>query len=147
MHTTENYVLQALKNNVAAYVSKDSASTTLIQAIEAAVAGKRYLPPPFSEAAIAAYINQASGSGLDAYGTLTTREREVLQLVAEGHTNGEIGARLFISSRTVESHRAHLMQKLMLRNEVDLVRYAIRKGLLPNEGDSLGKDSIPPTDE
>ena len=131
MHTSEDYVRRALMNNVAAYVPKDSTLPTLIRAILAAASGRHFLPSPLSEAAISAYITQSGANIEDPYETLTNREREVLQLVAEGLTNGEVGKRLFISARTVESHRAHVMQKLSLKNETELVRYAFKKGLIP----------------
>lgn len=131
MHTSEDYVRRALINNVAAYVPKDSTLPTLVGAILAAAAGGHFLPPPLSEAAISAYITQAGSQIEDRYESLTNREREVLQLVAEGLTNAEVGKRLFISARTVESHRAHLMHKLLLKNETELVRYAFKKRLIP----------------
>lgn len=121
MHTSEDYVRRALMNNVAAYVPKNSTFSTLVRAILAAASGRHFLPPPLSEAAISAYIMQAGAQPEDTYETLTNREREDV----------EVGKRLFISARTVESHRAHLMHKLSLKNETELVRYAFKKGLIP----------------
>ncbi len=134
MHANEAYVLEALKNGAVGYVLKDSCADELVQAVRQANTDKCYLSSPLSERAIAAYVQKAKKTALDPYDTLTTREREVLQLAAEGHTSAEIAARLFISARTVETHRANLMHKLGLNNQVDLVRYALRRGILPLEG-------------
>jgi DNA-binding NarL/FixJ family response regulator len=131
MYSDESYVLEALKNGAAGYVLKGSPTECLLRAIREVVAGHHYLSPPLSEYAIAAYLRQAQAAALDPYETLTTREREVLQLAAQGRTSGDIAAQLFISPRTVESHRANLMRKLGLRNQTDLVRFALRRGLLP----------------
>jgi two-component system, NarL family, response regulator NreC len=96
-------------------------------------AGRRYLSPPLSEHGIEAYVQKAREVPLDLYETLTTRERQVLQLAAEGRTNADIAAALFVSPRTVETHRAHLMRKLGLRTQADLIRYALRRGIIPLE--------------
>ena len=133
MHRDESYVLEALKNGAAAYVLKDSSVEELVKAVIEAVAGRRYLSPPLSQSAIDAYVQQASVATGDRYDSLSSREREVLQLAAEGHTNAEIGKRLFISPRTVEIHRANMMQKLGLRNQTDLIRYALKRGILSND--------------
>jgi two-component system response regulator NreC len=134
MHAHEGYVLEALKNGACAYVIKDASAADLVRAIREALAGRRYLSPPLSEPSIEDYVQCARGSDtLDLYDTLTNREREVLHLAAEGHTNVEIGNRLFISPRTVESHRANVMRKLRLRSQTDLVRYALQRGILSME--------------
>jgi len=135
MHANEAYVLEALKNGACAYVLKDAGTAELVRAVREANAGRRYLSPPLSEPAIDNYIQRARTSdSLDLYDTLTNREREVLQLASEGHTNAEIATRLFISPRTVETHRANVMHKLGLRSQIDLVRYALQRGILPMEG-------------
>jgi two-component system, NarL family, response regulator NreC len=135
MHANEAYVLEALKNGASAYVLKDASAAELVRAVREALAGRRYLSPPLSEPAIESYIQRAKTSdSLDLYDTLTNREREVFQLAAEGHTNNEIASRLFISPRTVETHRANVMHKLGLRSQTDLVRYALQRGILPMEG-------------
>jgi DNA-binding NarL/FixJ family response regulator len=131
MHATEAYVLEAMRNGAAGYVLKDSSAADLVRAVHAVTAGRRYLSPPLSEYAIEAYLQKAQGSDLDPYDTLTNREREVLHLVAEGHSNKEIGDRLSISSRTAETHRANMMRKLGLRTTTDVIRYAIRRGIIP----------------
>ena len=133
MHANEAYVLEALRAGAVAYVLKESTSAELVRAVREAVAGRRYLSPPLSERAIEAYMQKAESATLDPYETLTAREREVLHLVAEGHTNAEIADRLFISRRTVETHRANLMRKLGLRTQTDLISYALRRGILPME--------------
>jgi two-component system response regulator NreC len=133
MHADEAYVLEALKNGAAGYVLKESSADELVQAVREVVAGRRFLSSPLSERAIDAYVSKAQEVALDRYETLTAREREVLHLAAEGHTNAEIGDRLSISSRTVETHRANMMRKLALRSQTDLIRYALRRGIIPME--------------
>jgi two-component system, NarL family, response regulator NreC len=130
MHANEAYVLRALKNGASGYVLKNAGMAEIIQAIRQVIAGQRYLSPPLSEHAINAYIEKARVTAMDAYETLTDREREVLQLAAEGLGNNEIAARLSVSPRTVETHRAHLMSKLSLRTQTDLIRYALQHGLI-----------------
>jgi two-component system, NarL family, response regulator NreC len=132
MHEKEAYVLEALKNGAKAYVRKGAEASELRQAIREAAQGRRYLSPPLSEWAIDAYIQQTT-SQLDPYETLTNRERLVFQLSAEGLNNTDIAKRLDISPRTVEVHRAKAMSKLNLDNQADLIRYAIRHGILTLE--------------
>jgi len=132
MHADESYVLEALKNGAAAYVVKDSSADELVKAVREAVAGRHYLSPPLSDSAIEAYAQSAVSATTDPYESLSTREREVLHLAAEGRTNAEIGKRLFISPRTVEIHRANMMRKLGLHNQTDVIRYALKRGMLPN---------------
>jgi len=117
-----------------AYVLKESHSDELVRAIRNALDGRRYLSPPLSERAIEIYIEKAGSGTIDPYDTLTNREREVLHLAAAGATNAEIAARLSISPRTVETHRAKVMRKLELGSHIDLVRYALRRGILSMEG-------------
>jgi two-component system response regulator NreC len=131
MYGNEPYVLEALKNGAAGYVMKDANAAELLRAVHEVVAGRRYLSPPLSEHAMEAYLQKAQDAVLDLYDTLTTREREVLQLAAEGHTNADIAATLGVSPRTIETHRAHLMHKLELRTQADLIRYALKRGILP----------------
>ncbi len=134
MHANEAYVLEALRNGAAGYVLKDSSAADLVQAVREVMSGRRYLSPPLSERAIEAYLHKAQAAELDPYETLTTREREVLHLAAEGHSNAEIATRLSISPRTAETHRANMMRKLDLHTQTDLIRYALRRGILPIEG-------------
>jgi DNA-binding NarL/FixJ family response regulator len=133
MYSDESYVMEALKNGAAGYVLKSSTRSDLVQAIREVMAGERYLSAPLSARAVEAYVERAKGTEVVAYDTLTSREREVLQLAAEGYTNAEIAARLSISSRTVETHRSAVMHKLGLRRQTDLIRYALRRGILPPE--------------
>ena len=131
MHSNEAYVLQALRSGVAGYVLKESTASDLARAVREAAAGRRYLSLPLSERAIEVYLEKAQMTTLDAYETLTSRERQILHLAAEGLGNSEIAARLSISPRTVETHRANVMRKLNLHSQTDLIRYALRKGILP----------------
>ena len=133
MYSNEAYVLEALRNGAAGYVLKEAHANDLVQAVREVAAGRRYLSPPLSERAIEAYLQKAQEAVLDPYETLTKREREVLQLAAEGRTNGDIAAALYISPRTVETHRAHVMRKLALHTQADMIRYALQRGLLPME--------------
>ena len=130
MHASESYVLEALRNGANGYVLKDTVSEELVEAIRDVIAGRRYLSSQLSERAIETYILKAESTPEDSYDSLTTREREVLKLAAEGSTNNEIAERLFISPRTAETHRANLMKKLALSNHTELIRYAIRRGVL-----------------
>jgi two-component system, NarL family, response regulator NreC len=131
MYENEAYVLAALRAGVSAYVLKKSTASELVYAIRQGLAGHTFLSPPLSELAIQAYIQKAHDTDLDPYETLTSREREVLHLAAEGLNHPEIGVRLSISPRTVEMHHANLMRKLRLRNQTDLIRFALQRGILP----------------
>jgi DNA-binding NarL/FixJ family response regulator len=131
MHGSISFVAQALQNGATGYVLKDSSEENLVRAVKEAAAGRRFLSPPITEIAIHTYIEQSQAGSFDPHDTLTPRQREVLQLAAEGKTNAEIAARLNISQRTVENHRAALMQRLGLQNHTELIRHAIRHGLIP----------------
>jgi two-component system response regulator NreC len=133
MHADEAYVLEALRNGASGYVLKDSSADDLVRAVREVEAGRRYLSPPLSERAIEAYTRKAQETSLDPYEKLTNREREVLHLAAEGHSSTEIAERLSISSRTVETHRANMMRKLDLHSQTDLIRYALKRGIIPME--------------
>jgi DNA-binding NarL/FixJ family response regulator len=133
MHSDKSYVLEALRNGAAGYVLKDSSADELIKAVQEAAANRRYLSPPLSDSAVDAYAQQGSATGTDSYDSLSSREREVFQLAAEGHTNKEIGKMLFISPRTVEIHRANMMAKLGLRTQTDLIRYALKRGIISRD--------------
>jgi DNA-binding NarL/FixJ family response regulator len=134
MYSNEAYVLEALSSGASAYVLKDSSSNDLVHAVREAAAGRRYLSPPLSEHGIELYQQRATATVLDRYETLTTREKEVLHLAAEGHTSVEIAARLGISGRTAETHRSNLMHKLDLHTQAELIRYALRRGLISIDG-------------
>jgi two-component system response regulator NreC len=133
MHGSRAFVAQALQNGATGYVLKDSTEEDLSHAVREAAAGRRFLSPPVSDTAIDAYIELSKTSSFDPHDTLTPRQREVLQLTAEGKTNAEMAARLNISQRTVENHRAVLMQKLGLQNQTELIRHAIRRGLIATD--------------
>ncbi len=129
-HADESYVLNALRNGAAAYVLKHFGAEDLILAMHEAIAGRHYLSPPLSVLAIDAYVEKARSTGGDSYDSLTTREREILQLTSEGCSATAIAARLCISSRTAESHRANMMRKLGLHNHAGVIRYALQRGIL-----------------
>ena len=131
MHAEQGYVLQALRSGALGYVLKDSTADHLARAVREVAAGRRYLSPPLSLEAVESYLRKAAATPIDPYDTLTVREREVLDLAARGLSNQEISDHLFISRRTVEIHRANLLRKLDLRHQTDLVRFALRRGLLP----------------
>lgn len=131
MHADEPYVMEALRNGASGYVLKDCTAADLVQAVRTVAAGRRYLSPVLAERALSGYVQRPGESDLDVYETLTKRERLVLQLAAEGKTSAAIASALFISPRTAETHRANLMRKLRLRSQTDLVRFAIRRGIIP----------------
>jgi DNA-binding NarL/FixJ family response regulator len=134
MHANETYVLDALRQGAAGYVLKDADPAEVIEAVRAVSAGRRYLSRGLSDRAIEAYAQKAHAvASQDPYESLTTREREVLHLAAESASATEIAARLGISPRTVETHRENLMRKLGLKSQTDLIRYALRRGILPLE--------------
>ena len=144
MHANEAYVQEALQNGASGYVLKDSEATDLIQAIRQVLAGRRYLSAAISERAIHAYSRKAGTGTLDLYETLTNREREVLRMVAEGRTSPEIAERLYIGVRTAETHRANLMRKLGLRTQADVIRFALRRGLIAlDEGAPASREDDP----
>lgn len=129
MHNDEPYVIEALRAGAAAYILKGSESAEIGRALSEVMAGRRYLSAELSEWAINALATKSADQG-DPLSTLSPREREVLQLAAEGFGNPEIAEKLFISPRTAETHRANLMRKLGLQTTTDLVRFAIRRGLI-----------------
>jgi DNA-binding NarL/FixJ family response regulator len=133
MYGNDCYVVEALQAGAKGYVLKDSPPEELVRAVREAAAGHRYLAPPLSDRAIEAYMQKAEDNMLDPYDVLTSREREILHLVAYGLTSTEIANRLCISPRTVEVHRASMMHKLGLRNRTELIHYAVRRGLLPEK--------------
>jgi DNA-binding NarL/FixJ family response regulator len=131
MHANDAYVVEALKNGALGCVLKDSQAADLVQAVKVVFAGQRYLSPPLSERELELYRKKLEDAPEDPYEALTSREREVLQMVAEGRTSGEIAERIFISPRTAEGHRANVMRKLGLHNHTELVRFALKRGILP----------------
>ncbi len=132
MHDNEEYVSQLLAEGAAGYVLKRAASSELVSAIRAVAAGQSYLSPSVTRLLIESYVGRqpAAPAIVDPFDTLTAREREVLQLVAEGHTNSQIAKLLNISLKTVKAHRSHLMQKLSLHDRGDLIKLAIQRGII-----------------
>jgi DNA-binding NarL/FixJ family response regulator len=139
MFSNEAYVLEALRAGATGYVLKDSGAEELLKAIRAVASGKSYFSPPITEPALGAYLRKTRDTTLDPLHTLTAREREVLQMTAEGQSGMEISKRLFISPRTVESHRANLMRKLGVRNQKELIRYAVQNGILPGGASPMAR--------
>ena len=131
MHADESYVMRALKAGARAYLLKDSAAEDLIGAIQAISQGKSFFSPKVSRILAEDYIRVLKQKGaVDTYDLLTSREREILQLLAEGRANKEVATALNISAYTVETHRSHILQKLNLHNSAELVLYAVRKGII-----------------
>lgn len=130
MQSAEPYVVEALRAGADGYILKETGPGELIAAIRSVLQGNRYLSERLSEKLEANGI-RVEEAPLDLYQTLTTREREILQMAAEGRSSTEIGNKLGISPRTVELHRSRFLKKLGLRNQAELVRYAIRRGILP----------------
>jgi DNA-binding NarL/FixJ family response regulator len=129
MHSNEEYVFQVLRAGASGYVLKQSDSSEVLTAIRAALAGGSFLSPPISRTVIDDYVRRAEArGGDDDLELLTSREREVLQLLAEGLSNREIAEQLNISIKTVETHRSNMMNKLGVSSKTDLVKYALRKG-------------------
>ncbi|MCJ7626144.1 MAG: response regulator transcription factor [Anaerolineaceae bacterium] len=131
MHETEEHIFQILQAGASGYLVKHAASKELIQAIRTVYHGDTYLSPSISTKVIEEYIRYAeSVEKKDRFNDLTNREREVLQLIAEGNSNREIAERLHISVKTVATHKTHLKEKLNIHKDAELIRYAIRKGII-----------------
>jgi len=131
MHQDESYVLRSLKAGARGYLLKDSVRSDVIEAIRAVAQGRSFLTRKVSRILQEDYVREMERRGVeDSYDLLTDREREILQLVAEGRTNKEVAALLNISPTTVETHRTHILQKLNLHSIPDLILYAVRKGII-----------------
>jgi len=131
MHSDESYVLRALKAGARGYLLKDSAEADLIKAVHVVAGGKSFFSPAVSKVLLDDYVRKLKRSGAeDAYDLLTPREREILQLVAEGKSNKDVANLLNLSVYTVESHRSNLMEKLNLKGVPELILYAVRKGII-----------------
>ena len=131
MHSDESYVIRALKAGARAYLLKDSAEADLLAAVRALTEGKSFFSPAISKILVEDYMRQLESRGAeDTYELLTTREREILQLLAEGRTNKEVANMLNLSLYTVETHRTHILQKLNLHSVPELILYAVRKGII-----------------
>ena len=131
MHQDESYVLRSLKAGARGYLLKDSVRGDVIDAVRAVAQGRSFLTRKVSKLLQEDYVRQMERMGVeDSYEMLTAREREVLQLVAEGRTNKEVANDLNISLTTVETHRTHILQKLGLHSVPELILYAVRKGII-----------------
>jgi two-component system, NarL family, response regulator NreC len=131
MHADESYVMRALKAGARGYLLKDSAPGDLLSAIQAVTQNKSFFSPKVSRILAEDYVRVLKQKGaVDSYDLLTSREREILQLLAEGKANKEVAAALNISPYTVETHRSHILEKLNLHNPAELILYAVRKGLI-----------------
>jgi len=132
MHDDEGYLRQCLQAGASGYVLKKAADTELTAAIRAVHRGDIYIYPSMAKVVVEGYLQKDARppEASDEYDRLTGREHEVLQLIAKGHTNQQTADTLFVSVKTIETHRSHIMEKLKLRNRAELVRYAIEKGLL-----------------
>jgi len=131
MHSDEGYVLKALKSGAKAYLLKDSAEDDLINAIKAVSEGKAFFSPAISKMLVEDYMRQMREREVeDSYELLTTREREILQLFAEGKSVKEVATILDLSLYTVETHRSNIFQKLDLHSVAELILYAVRKGVI-----------------
>jgi DNA-binding NarL/FixJ family response regulator len=131
MHSDEAYVTRALQAGATGYMLKDSAGKDLLKGVAAVAAGQAYFSPAIARLMLDDYVRRVSGSGVaDRYETLSEREREIFQLIAEARTNKEVAELLQISPATVETHRARILQKLDIHNTAELVLYAVRRGVI-----------------
>ena len=131
MHADEAYITQALQAGANGYLLKDSADTDLIRGVADVAAGKSFFSPAVAKVMLDDYVRHLADKGIvDRFDSLSEREREIFQLIAEGHSNKEIADVLSVSPATVETHRAHILQKLDLHNTAELVLYAVRRGVI-----------------
>jgi two-component system response regulator NreC len=131
MHDDESYIIRALASGARAYLLKDATDEDLLPAIRSVAAGKPYFSPTVTAVLVEDYMRQLQARGLtDSHHLLTDREKEVLQLLAEGRSNKEVATLLDLGVSTVETHRANLMQKLNLHNTAEIVLYAVRKRII-----------------
>ena len=131
MHSDEAYITQALQAGAKGYLLKDSADTDLIRAVTDVAAGRSFFSPAVAKVMLDDYVRHLAGKGIvDRFDALSEREREIFQLVAEGHSNKEIADLLSISPTTVETHRARILQKLDLHSTAEIVLYAVRRGVI-----------------
>jgi DNA-binding NarL/FixJ family response regulator len=131
MHSDESYILRALASGARAYLLKDATDEDLLPAVRAVASGRPYFSSAVTAVLVQDYVRSLRTRGIsDSYGLLTDREKEVLQLLAEGRSNKEVATLLNVAVSTVETHRSSLMQKLGLHNTAEIVLYAVRKGII-----------------
>jgi two-component system, NarL family, response regulator NreC len=131
MHSDEGYVTRALQAGATGYMLKDSAGKDLLKGVESVANGQAFFSPAIARLMLDDYVRRVAGSGVaDRYETLSEREREIFQLIAEARTNKEVAELLEISPATVETHRARILQKLDIHNTAELVLYAVRRGVI-----------------
>ena len=131
MHSDESYIIRALASGARAYLLKDATDEDLLPALRAVAAGRPFFSPAVTAVLVQDYMRSLQSRNLtDSYGLLTDREKEVLQLLAEGRSNKEVATLLDLSLSTIETHRGNLMQKLNLHNTAEIVLYAVRKGII-----------------
>jgi len=131
MHSDEAYIIQALQAGARGYLLKDTADAELIDAVVAVTRGKSFFSPAVARVMLDDYVRRLQERGIiDRYDTLSEREREIFQLIVEGRTNKEIAEMLGVSPSTIETHRAHIMEKLDVHSAVEMVLYAVRKGII-----------------
>ena len=131
MHADEAYVAQILQAGATGYLLKDSADVDLLQAVSEVAQGKSFFSPAIARVMLDDYVRQLAEKGItDRYESLSEREREIFQLIAEAKTNKEIASLLNVSPSTVETHRAHIMEKLDLHSAAEIVLYAVRRGVI-----------------
>ena len=130
VHDSEAYVFQMLQAGATGYVLKRASAADVIQAVKAAHRGEAILHPSVAKMLITDYLTRVEKGEEGSYDTLSDREREILKLIAEGRTNKEIAQMLFLAVKTVQAHRANLMRKLGMHDRTELVKYAIRKGII-----------------
>lgn len=131
MHANEAYIIQALKAGAKGYLLKDSADAELIRGVAAVAARKSFFSPAVAKVMLDDYVRHLADKGVaDRFESLSEREREIFQLIAEGHSNKEVAEVLGVSPATVETHRAHILQKLDIHNTAELVLYAVRRGVI-----------------
>lgn len=131
MHSDEGYVTRALQAGATGYMLKDSAGKDLLKGVESVAQGQAFFSPAIARLMLDDYVRRVAGSGVaDRYETLSEREREIFQLIAEARTNREVAELLEISPATVETHRARILQKLDIHNTAELVLYAVRRGVI-----------------
>lgn len=144
MHVDEAYITTALRAGARGYLLKDSADVELLRAVSAVASGKSYFSPAVARVMLDDYLRHLAQKGIvDRYEALSPREREILQLIAEGHSNKSVAELLLISTATVETHRAHIFQKLDVHNTAELVLYAVRRGVISSDTIHTGTP-VPP---